>query len=81
MVPFTPGGPTDDIDRLVTQKLTEAWSQPVLIEYKPGAGTVIGIDAVAKATPDGHTIGMVVSSFSINPAGMMILLLDPQANG
>jgi len=52
-----------------------------VIEYKPGAGTVIGIDAVAKATPAGHTIGMVVSSFSINSAGMMILLLHRQANG
>ncbi len=68
VVPFTAGGPTDVIARLMTQKLTEAWSRPVVIEYKPGAGTVIGIDSVAKSVPDGHTIGIVVSSYSINPA-------------
>ena len=68
VVPFTPGGPTDVIARLMTQKLSEAWARPVVIEYKPGAGTVIGIDNVAKSTPDGHTIGIVVSSYSINPA-------------
>jgi tripartite-type tricarboxylate transporter receptor subunit TctC len=68
VVPFTPGGPTDVIARLMTQKLTEAWGRPVVIEYKPGAGTVIGIDSVAKSAPDGHTIGVVVSSYSINPA-------------
>ncbi len=67
IVPFTAGGPTDTIARLVSIKLHEIWSHPVLIEYKPGAGTVIGVDHVAKSAPDGHTIGVVVSSFSINP--------------
>lgn len=67
IVPFTAGGPTDTIARLVSIKLHEMWSQPVIIEYKPGAGTVIGVDHVAKSGPDGHTIGVVVSSYSINP--------------
>ncbi len=67
IVPFTAGGPTDTIARLVSIKLHEMWSQPVLIEYKPGAGTVIGVDHVAKSAPDGHAIGVVVSSYSINP--------------
>ncbi|MSQ18557.1 MAG: tripartite tricarboxylate transporter substrate binding protein [Betaproteobacteria bacterium] len=67
IVPFTAGGPTDTIARLVSIKLHEIWSQPVLIEYKPGAGTVIGTDHVAKSAPDGLTIGVVVSSYSINP--------------
>ena len=67
VVPFTPGGPTDVIARLMSQKLQEAWSRPVVVEYKAGAGTVIGVDAVAKSAPDGHTIGIVVSSYSINP--------------
>jgi tripartite-type tricarboxylate transporter receptor subunit TctC len=67
VVPFTPGGPTDVIARLMSQKLQEAWSRPVVVEYKPGAGTVIGTDAVAKSAPDGHTIGVVVSNHSINP--------------
>jgi tripartite-type tricarboxylate transporter receptor subunit TctC len=68
IVPFPPGGPTDTIARLMSQKLQASWSQPVVIEYKPGAGTVIGTDIVAKSAPDGHTIGVVVSSYTINPA-------------
>ncbi len=67
IVPFPPGGPTDTIARLMSQKLQLQWSQPVVIEYKPGAGTVIGTDAVAKSAPDGRTIGVVVSSYTINP--------------
>ncbi len=67
IVPFPPGGPTDTIARLMSQKLQALWSQPVVIEYKPGGGTVIGTDAVAKSAPDGRTIGVVVSSYTINP--------------
>lgn len=67
VVPFTPGGPTDTIARLMSQKLQDLWSRPVLVDYKPGAGTVVGVDHVAKSTPDGHTIGIVVSSYTINP--------------
>jgi tripartite-type tricarboxylate transporter receptor subunit TctC len=67
IVPFPPGGPTDTIARLISQKLQAVWSQPVVIDYKPGAGTVIGTDAVAKSAPDGRTIGIVVSSYTINP--------------
>ena len=67
IVPFTPGGPTDTIARLMSQKLQDLWSRPVLVDYKPGAGTVVGVDHVAKSPPDGHTIGIVVSSYTINP--------------
>ncbi|HEY5293009.1 MAG TPA: tripartite tricarboxylate transporter substrate binding protein [Burkholderiales bacterium] len=67
IVPFPPGGPTDVIARLMSQKLQALWSQPVVVDYKPGAGTVIGTDAVAKSAPDGRTIGVVVSSYTINP--------------
>jgi tripartite-type tricarboxylate transporter receptor subunit TctC len=67
IIPFPPGGPTDTVGRLVAVKLQEMWGQPVLIDYKPGAGTVIGADYVAKAAPDGLTIGMVNSSLAVNP--------------
>lgn len=67
IVPFTPGGPTDVIARLMSQKLEGIWSQPVLVDYKPGAGTVVGIAHVAQSAPDGQTIGIVVSSYTINP--------------
>jgi len=59
IVPFPPGGPTDTVGRLIGIKLQEAWNQPVLLDYKPGAGTAIGADFVAKSNPDGYTIGMV----------------------
>lgn len=67
VVPFTPGGPTDVIARLMSQKLEGLWSQPVVVDYKPGAGTVVGIAQVAQSAPDGQTIGIVVSSYTINP--------------
>ena len=61
IVPFAPGGPTDTVGRLIAMKLQESWGQPVIVDYKPGAGTAIGADFVAKAPPDGLTIGMVNS--------------------
>ena len=68
IVPFPPGGPTDTVGRLISQKLQELWGQPVNLDYKPGAGTVIGVDYVAKAPPDGLVFGMVNSSLAVNPS-------------
>lgn len=68
IVPFPPGGATDIIARLLSQKLYEMWKQPVVLEYKPGAGTVIGTNAVAKSAPDGYTMGIVISAHFINPS-------------
>ncbi len=67
IIPFPPGGPTDTVGRLIGMKLQEIWGQPVLIDYKAGAGTVIGVDFVAKSAPDGLTFGMVNSSLAVNP--------------
>lgn len=67
IVPFTPGGPTDVIARLMSQKLQEIWGQSVVVDYKPGAGTVVGVAHVAQSPADGHTVGIVVSSYTINP--------------
>ena len=68
MVPFPPGGATDIVGRLVAAKMQEVWGQPVVIENRPGAGTVVGTDYVAKSAPDGHTLGMVVTAYVINPS-------------
>jgi len=68
MVPFPPGGATDIIGRLVAAKMQEVWGQPVVVENKPGAGTVVGTEYVAKSAPDGYTLGMVVTAYVINPS-------------
>ena len=68
VVPFPPGGPTDIVGRLMAQKLGEVWNGSVIVDNKPGAGTSIGTDAVAKSAPDGQTIGMVITAYMINPS-------------
>jgi tripartite-type tricarboxylate transporter receptor subunit TctC len=68
IVPFPPGGATDIIGRLVAGKMQEVWGQPVIVENRPGAGTVVGTDMVAKSAPDGHTLGFVVTAHVINPS-------------
>ena len=68
IVPFPPGGPNDIIARVVGQRMSELIKQPVVIDNRGGQGGVLGTDAVAKAAPDGYTIGIVsASSLVINP--------------
>ena len=68
IVPFPPGGPNDIIARLVGQRMSEITKQPVLIDNRGGQAGVLGTDAIAKAAPDGYTIGIVsASSLVINP--------------
>ena len=66
VVPFTPGGTTDFVTRLVAAELAKSLGQPVMIENKPGAGTVIGVDSVAKSVPDGSSFVTVANSFCVN---------------
>jgi tripartite-type tricarboxylate transporter receptor subunit TctC len=68
IVPFAPGGSVDIVARVIGQKMTEAWGQTVIIETRPGAGTMIGTQAAAKADPDGYTLIVVVSNHATNPA-------------
>src|SRR5688572_26767677 len=56
VVPFSPGGGTDTLSRIIGQKMSESWGQSVVIENRTGAGGTIGTGIVAKATPDGHTL-------------------------
>ena len=66
VVPYTPGGYTDLMARLVGQKISEALGQPIVFENKPGANAIIGTDVVAKAAPDGYTFGTVIAAHAVN---------------
>jgi tripartite-type tricarboxylate transporter receptor subunit TctC len=67
VVPFAPGGSTDVIGRMLGQKLSEIWGQPVLIEDRSGAGGNVGADYVAKSAGDGYTLLFASGSITINP--------------
>ena len=69
IVPFAPGGATDVVARIFIDQLSARWGgKPIVIENRPGAGTLIGSNAIAKSSPDGYTLGMIVNSFMTNAA-------------
>jgi tripartite-type tricarboxylate transporter receptor subunit TctC len=69
IVPVPPGGAADNLSRLIAEHLQRKFGQPVVVDNRPGAGSSIGMDVVAKAPPDGYTIGMGnVAANAINPA-------------
>src|SRR6185437_1789959 len=68
VIPFAAGGSNDIIARAIGKELADAWGQPVISENRPGAGGVIGAAAVAAAPPDGYTLLLVSSTFTINAA-------------
>lgn len=77
VVPFSAGGPTDILARLVGQKLTESWGQQVIIDNRPGAGSTLGTEVVAKANPDGYTLLLTTPGHAINPSLYRNLSWDP----
>ncbi len=78
IVPFTPGGSTDILARVIGQKLTEAWGKQVVIDNRPGAGGNIGVELAAKSPPDGHTLVMGhIGTFGVNPTLYTKLPYDP----
>jgi tripartite-type tricarboxylate transporter receptor subunit TctC len=68
IVPFPAGGATDATVRLLANRLQKSWGQPVIVENKAGAGTIISTDYVAKSKPDGYTMGVVVTPHVVNPS-------------
>ncbi|PLP98459.1 Bug family tripartite tricarboxylate transporter substrate binding protein [Cupriavidus pauculus] len=77
IVPFTPGGAADIMTRALGERLRKQLGQPIVIENKPGAGTVIASDYVAKQTPDGYTLLMAASSLGIAPSIYKNVSYDP----
>ena len=78
VVPFAPGGPADFLGRLIGQKMGEDLGQQVVIDNRPGANTIIGAQAVAKAAPDGYTLLMAIDgTLVMNPFLYSKLAYDP----
>jgi tripartite-type tricarboxylate transporter receptor subunit TctC len=78
IVPFPAGGPTDILARVVAQRMSEDWGQPVVVENRPGANTVIGAQQVARAAPDGYTLlAAMDTTLVMNPATIKNLPYDP----
>lgn len=77
IVPFPPGGSTDPMARMMAARLTERWGQSVIVDNRPGGNTVIGTEFLAKATPDGYTIGWVGPSFFSTPSLIPNLPYNP----
>jgi len=66
--PLLAGGATDAIVRPIGLRLSELWGQPVVVDNRPGGGTVIGTQAVVQSAPDGHTFGVAISTLAVNPS-------------
>jgi tripartite-type tricarboxylate transporter receptor subunit TctC len=66
VVPYTPGGITDVVTRIVAQEVSKAVSQNVLVDNRPGANSILGVEIVSKATPDGYTVGAVIAAHAAN---------------
>jgi tripartite-type tricarboxylate transporter receptor subunit TctC len=78
VVPFAPGGAVDLISRMLGEKMTKAWGQPVIVDGKPGAGGIIAATAVAKSPGDGYTLLMTTANLTINPSLHKDLPYDTQ---
>lgn len=78
VVPYTAGGFTDQMARLLQVGLQQRLGQPVIVDNKPGANSIIGVDAVAKAAPDGHTFAVVIAAYAANTTLYPKLPYDPK---
>ncbi|MGE0797238.1 MAG: Bug family tripartite tricarboxylate transporter substrate binding protein [Lautropia sp.] len=77
IVPYPPGGTTDALARMISQKLSGSWGQPVAVENRPGGDTIIATDFLAKSAPDGYTLLLTLNTHVINPHTHKQLPYDP----
>ena len=78
IVPYPPGGGTDIVARLIAPRIAHGLGQAVVVDNRPGASTIIGTELLAKAAPDGYTIGLITDSHAMNPAFFKQLPYDSQ---
>jgi tripartite-type tricarboxylate transporter receptor subunit TctC len=78
IVGYPPGGFTDVTARLICEKLQARLGQPVVVDNKPGANSIVGVDAMAKAAPDGHTLAVVIAAYAANTTLYSKLPYDPK---
>ena len=78
IVPVAPGGAADFAARFVGQRLGDTWGQPVIIDNRPGGAGNVGVDLAAKASPDGHTLVLPITSFPVNPSLYKALPFDTE---
>ncbi|MSQ49419.1 MAG: tripartite tricarboxylate transporter substrate binding protein [Betaproteobacteria bacterium] len=76
VMPYPPGGSSDILARPIANEMSKSLGQPVMIEYKPGAGSTIGADFIAKSAPDGHTLVMLLTAHAINATLLTSLPYD-----
>ena len=77
VVPYAPGGPSDIISRVLAEGLFRRWGQSVVVENRPGAGSAIGTEIVARAAPDGYSVLLAATAHVMNPALITRLPFDP----
>ena len=78
IVPFAAGGTFDTVARVVSQKLAETWAQQVIVDNRPGGGTIIATEMAARANPDGYTLYLSSNALAANPALQKKLPYDTQ---
>jgi tripartite-type tricarboxylate transporter receptor subunit TctC len=76
--PLPPGSPSDVLARALAERVSAAWGQPVVVDNRPGATAAIGLDAVAKAPPDGHTVGILFMTHTVLPTRFGTLPYDTE---
>ena len=77
IIPYPPGGSTDPMGRMIATRLTERWGQTVIVDNRPGGNTIIGTEVLARAAPDGYTIGWTGAAFFSTPSLIANLPYDP----
>jgi tripartite-type tricarboxylate transporter receptor subunit TctC len=79
IVPFSPGGGSDFIGRFIAQRLSVALGQTVVVDNRPGAGSLLGVEVASKAKPDGYTLALIATSYTILPS-LYKMSFDPVAD-